>query len=112
MNKDRVRIYFNEVSNITAVCTSLHIDSNENNEGLVIGMTYKVTHIGVLRSKTDVMLEEFGMRRFNALCFELYENGVPLNDNYTQNPRFFAPILRDFYRNTRPGYIEALEKSF
>jgi len=110
MHKDRLKYHFIEVSNITAVCTSLHIDSNENNEGLVIGKSYKVTHIGVRTSHTDVLLEEFGLRRFNSTCFDLYENGVPLGNDYVMDPRFFSLELRKFYKCTKPGLMEELEK--
>lgn len=106
--EEYIKKYLNEVDNLTAVCKQLFSCHGDDCSGLEIGKTYQVTHIGVLRSKTNIMLKEFGERTFSATCFELFENGVPLEESYTRNPRFIAPYLRKMYKSSRPGYLEEL----
>ena len=107
--KDDIKEYFNEVrTEITAVCRSVHSWAGDNCSGLEIGKTYHVSHIGVLRSKTNIILEEFGEREFNSTGFDLYENGVFIDHSYTKDARFWAPHLRKLYKDARPGYMEEI----
>lgn len=108
MTEDYIEEYFNEVSTeITAVCCTVHSCASEDFSGLEIGKTYHVTHIGVQRSMTNIMLKEFANREFNSTCFDIFENGVSINENYTRDPRFIAPYLRRMYRRL-PGFLESL----
>jgi predicted nucleotidyltransferase len=105
--KDDIKEYFNEVrTEMTAVCRSVHSWAGDDCSGLEIGKTYHVSHIGVLRSKTNIMLKEFGNKRFNSTCFDLFENGESIDNSYTDDPRFLAPYLRRMYRSSRHDYIE------
>ena len=98
--KDDIKEYFNEVrTEMTAVCRSVHSWAGDDCSGLEIGKTYHVSHIGVLRSKTNIMLKEFGNKRFNSTCFDLFENGESIDNSYTDDPRFLAPYLRNMYRS-------------
>ena len=110
--EEYIKKYFNEVSSITAVCKSLTSWTADECSGLEIGKTYGVSHIGVLRSATDIMLKEFGYRKFNSTCFEIFENGVSIDKYYTKDPRFFAPYLREMYKSIRPGYCETYMKEY
>lgn len=78
MTEDRLQNDFNEVENLTAVCKSNSSWPGEEYPELKIGETYHVTHIGVFRSSTIIILEEFGMKEYNSTCFDLYEGGKPL----------------------------------
>lgn len=93
-NLDR---FFNEVENITAVCTCDISNMGVEYPELEIGKTYQVSHIGVQKSYTLVRIEGLD-RRFYSDCFDLYENGKPLKEYY-DDPRFLAPYLRN--RNKR-----------
>lgn len=88
---------FNEVSNLTAKClrniSKLWV--YEEYPELEIGKTYDVSHIGVYRSSTMIVLREFGDKQYNACCFEIFENGESLGRKYTQDRRFWAPYLRN-----------------
>lgn len=89
--------YFNEVSCLTAKCLRNKSESwvYEDYSELEIGKTYKVTHIGVFRSFTRIMLEGFGDKVYNSVCFEIFENGKSLGKRYTKELRFWAPYLRN-----------------
>lgn len=93
---------YNEVSGLTAKCTekeSWYPVRKEYPE-LEIGRTYKVSHIGVFRSYTRVVLTDFGDKEYDAGCFELFENGELMDDRkYTQDLRFWAPYLRERFGN-------------
>ena len=108
--------YFNEVSTLTAVCRSNITWSGKEYPELEEGKTYQVSHIGVLRSSSHIMLKgfedtEFEHRDYIAQCFDIYENGEPIGERYTDDPRFWAPYLRDFYRKHSINFItENLEK--
>ena len=107
--EDEIKEYFNEVrTEMTAVCRSVHSWAGDDCSGLEIGKTYHVSHIGVLRSKTNIMLKEFSNREFDSTCFELFENGASIDKLYTRDPRFLAPYLRRMYRSSCPDYIESL----
>lgn len=108
---DYIKEYYNEVSTLTAICQSVDSWAGDDCTGLEIGKTYHVSHIGVLRSSTNIMLQEFPGREFNSTCFELYENGVSIDKCYAHIPRFFAPHLRKLYKSSRPGLIERLIES-
>lgn len=71
------------------------------------------------------MLKEFPGRKYNAICFDLYENGEACRDKYTRDPRFWAPYLRKWYRvdfplrhkknieeKAIPAHLRSIEKQF
>ena len=92
---------FNEVNTLTAICRRNYIFKGEcEYQELKIGKRYHITHISVLRSSTDIMLSEFGHKEFNSVCFDIYENGKIIE--YTQDPRFWAPYLREMYLDCEP----------
>ena len=106
LNKD-----FNEVDNITAVCRSNSSYYRGEYPELEIGKAYKVTHIGVFRSRTDLLLEGFGYKDYNSVCFDLYENGEPLGQNYTKDFRFLAPYLKEMLKHSNPvRYAERMKE--
>lgn len=91
------REYYNEVSCLTAKCIRDKSESwvYEDYPELEKGKTYKVTHIGVFRSFTRIMLEGFGDKEYNSVCFEIFENGKSIDKRYTKDVRFWAPYLRN-----------------
>ena len=95
---------FNEVNTLTAVCLKNVFDFFHHYDypELEVGKTYKVTHIGVFRSFTRIMLSGFGNKEYNSACFEIFENGESINKKYTGDPRFEAPYLREKYH---PGLL-------
>ena len=102
IDEKRLKEDFNEVNNLTAVCRHTISWADGEYPELKTGKTYKVTHIGVFRSRTDIMLEEFGHKDYNSCCFDLYENGVPLGNEYTRDFRFLAPYLKEMIRRSNP----------
>lgn len=105
---ERIQKYFNKVDTLSAVCRSISSWAHGDYPELEIGKTYKVSHIGVLRSSTNIMLTDFPSKEYNTSCFDILENGIPCK--YTDDPRFFAPVLRE---NTiirkSPKYLRAIE---
>ena len=97
--------YFNKVDTLTAVCRTNSSWSRGEQPELEVGKTYKISHIGVLRSCTNIRLSEFGDNEYNSTCFDLYENGIALGHSHTKDPRFFAPYLRKRYRERNPFYF-------
>ena len=97
--------YFNKVDTLTAVCRTNSSWSRGEQPELEIGKTYKVSHIGVLKSCTNIRLAGFGNKEYNSTCFDLYENEINLDHRYTKDPRFFAPYLRNRYRERNPFYF-------
>ena len=95
---------YNEVNTLTAVCLKKVFDFHHHYDypELEVGKTYKVTHIGVFRSFTRIMLSGFGNKEYNSVCFEIFENGESINKKYTRDPRFEAPYLREKYH---PGLL-------
>lgn len=87
---------YNEVSCLTAKCLRNKSESwvHEDYSELEIDKTYKVTHIGVFRSFTLIMLEGFGDKEYNSVCFEIFEDGKSIDKRYTKDVRFLAPYLR------------------
>ncbi len=101
---------FNEVENMTAICRQKSSWLQEYPE-LEIGKTYKVTHIGVFRSSTQILLEGFGHKDYNPLSFDLYENDVPLGHEYTRDFRFLAPYLKERIKLLNPvRYAELMKE--
>ena len=90
---------FNEVNTLTAVCLKKVFDFYHHYDypELEVGKTYKVTHIGVFRFFTRIMLSGFGNKEYNSVCFEIFENGESINKKYARDPRFEAPYLREKY---------------
>lgn len=94
---------YNEVSDLTAKCIekeSWYPVQKEYPE-LEIGKIYKVSHIGVFRSFTRVVLAEFGDKEYSAGCFELFENGESIDRTCTNDRRFWAPYLREWLANRK-----------
>ena len=90
---ERIQKYFNKVDTLSAVCRSKSNWAHGDYPELEIGKTYKVSHIGVLRSSTNIMLTDFPSKEYNTSCFDILENGILCK--YTDDPRFFAPVLRE-----------------
>lgn len=95
--EEHLKYYFNEVKNLTAFCRSNKCYLRGEYPELEIGMTYKVTHIGVLRSSTKIMLSGFEGREYNASCFDIMENGVNIDNVLAKDNRFLAPYLRSMF---------------
>ena len=91
---------FNEVSTLTAVCTSRNSLYGGEYTELEIGKRYQISHIGVLRSTTIIMLSEFGYKEYNSMCFDIYENGKIIE--YRSDTRFWAPYLRVMFLDCNP----------
>lgn len=87
---------YNEVSTLTAKCVEKETwyPVQKDYPELEIGKTYQVSHIGVFRSFTRIILIDFGDKEFDAGCFELFENGESIERTYTDERRFWAPYLR------------------
>ena len=100
---EHIKKNFNEVDNITAICRRNSLSDIYSYPELEIGKTYNVTHIGVFRSFTRIMLSGFEDKEYNSVCFEIFENGESIDKKYTKEFRFFAPYLREIYnkRNKR-----------
>lgn len=107
MTEEEIQQYYNEIDTLTAVCRTNSSWARGEYPELKIGETYKVSHIGVLRSSTNIMLKEFPGKEYNSTCFDIYENGVFCDYSYTRDPRFWAPYLRKLYRMRNPPYFEA-----
>ena len=88
---------YNEVNTLTAVCKKNVYDfyTHEDYPELEVGKSYQVTHIGVFRSFSKIMLNGFGNKEYRAACFEIFENGESIDKKYTQDQRFWAPYLRE-----------------
>ena len=99
---------YNEVNTLTAVCKKnvYNFYTHEDYSELEIGKTYQVTHIGVFRSSTSIMLDGFGNKAYKAVCFEIFENGESINEKYTQEQRFWAPYLREMQKKYNSGTSE------
>ncbi len=101
-----IRKYFNEVCTLTAVCRSNSSWLKGEYPELEIGKTYNVTHISVQKSASYIILSEFGTDRYYlAGCFEIYENGMPIDKLYVHDLRFLAPYYRRLWGQRNPGYI-------
>ena len=103
VDERRLVLDFNEVDNMTAVCRENSSYRRGEYPELEVGKVYKVTHIGVFRSKTDLLLEGFGYKDYNSTCFDLYENGEPLGQAYTRDFRFLAPYLKERLKLLNPA---------
>ena len=90
---------FNEVNTLTAVCKSRNSLYGGEYTELEIGKRYQISHIGVLRSSTIIMLSEFGHKEYNSVCFDIYENDEIIE--YRSDTRFWAPYLRDMYLGSK-----------
>lgn len=125
MTEEEIQRYFNEVDTMTAVCRTNSCWARGEYPELKIGKTYQVSHIGVLRSSSDIMLREIPGKKYITACFDLYENGEACGDNYVRDPRFWAPYLRECYRMefsrrhekgmekiAIPAHLKNIEKEF
>lgn len=69
--------YFNKVEGLTAVCRTNNEIFRGDAPELEVGKEYHVSFFSVLRSSSDVILEEFGTDyEFNSTLFDYYLNGV------------------------------------
>lgn len=103
--EEYIKKYFNKVETMTAVCKTNSSWVHGDHPELEIGKIYQVSHIGVLRSNTLIRLAEFGSNEYASTCFELFENGKSIDRSLTQDPRFWAPYLRNDYREGDPDAI-------
>ena len=94
--EDYIKEHFNKVDTITAKYVSNESWADGIKDELEEGKIYKVSYISVLRSSTQIMLDEFGTKEFNSVLFEIFENGKPVN--YTKDSRFLAPYLRQYQK--------------
>ena len=99
-DSDYIKKTFNEVNTLTAVCKSRDSLYGGEYTELEIGKRYQISHIGGLRSSTIILLLEFGLKEFNSVCFDIYENGEIIK--YRSDTRFWAPYLRDMYLDCNP----------
>ena len=86
---------FNEVNTLTVVCKSRNSLYGGEHTELEIGKRYQISHIGVLRSTTLIMLSEFGHKEYNSAFFDINENGEIIE--YRRDTRFWSPYLRDMF---------------
>lgn len=98
-NNDYIKKTFNEVNTLTAVCKSRNSLYGGEITELEIGKKYQISHIGVLRSSTIIMLSEFGHNEYNSVYFDIYENGEIIE--YRSDTRFWAPYLRAMFLNCK-----------
>ena len=98
-DNDYIKNTFSEVSTLTAVCKSCTSGNGCEYKELEIGKRYQISHIGVLRSSTIIMLSEFGHKEYNSVCFDIYENDEIIE--YRSDTRFWAPYLRDMYLGSK-----------
>lgn len=91
------KINFNEVGTLTAKCKSNECQwpIQEDYPELEIGKTYDVSHIGVFRSYPQIILSDFDDKQYSSACFDLFENGEPLDRRFADDQRFWAPYLRE-----------------
>ena len=114
MDEEYIKYYYNKVDTLTAICQSTSSWAHGEYSELEEGRMYTVTHIGILRSMTRIMLAEFPGKEYNAGCFELYENGEPYRCKFGKaykniiDVRFWAPYLRQMWGHDFP---ERFEKS-
>lgn len=100
--EEYIEYNYNTVESLTAVCISTECWARGEYSDLEIGKTYKVTHIGVYKSLTKIMLAEFPGKEYNSGCFDIFENDMLMKHDYTQDPRFWAPYLRRKYKERNP----------
>ena len=111
LDKEEIRRYYNEVENMTGVCVRNTSWPRGVYPELELGKTYKVSHVGVLRSQSLVMVEEFPGKEYNSMCFDLYENNEPMEDEFVHDFRLLAPYLKGYYRDASVyGYSVQMEE--
>ena len=101
MTEQDLKYYYNKVEGFTAVCKSTQSWLRGNYDELEVGKTYRVTHIGVQRSCTEVVLEEFPDKDYLAGVFDLYRNGERIGEHTLSEKQYLAPYLRERYRQNR-----------
>lgn len=104
--EEYIEKYFNKVNTLTAICRSTSTWAHGEYQELEIGKTYHVSYIGVLRSSSNIMLDDYGDKVYKVGCFDLCENGEPIGRKYTKDPRYLAPYLREMMRADRYPYFE------
>lgn len=123
MTEQELKRYYNEAFNITARCHFNKCWARGEYPELEIGKLYHVSHIGVLSSITSIMLAEHPMQEYNSSCFQLFENGEPFAKDYTEDPRFWAPYIREESRGciefdkqietvAIPAHLRSIEKEY
>ncbi len=111
MTEQYIKSHYNKVDTLTAVCHATSSWTHGEYTELEIGKTYKITHIGILRSSTNIMLAEFPGKEYNADCFELFENGKPgISSKHANRKafdvRFWAPYLREMWGHDFPDRLQ------
>lgn len=105
-SEEYIKENYNEVNTLTAVCKTKSCWPHHEYPELEIGKTYHVTHIGVLRSSSHIMLAEFCRKEFEASCFELFEDGRSIGYYFVYDNRFMAPYLRKMRLKDYPNFLE------
>lgn len=90
--REYIKDNFNEVDTLTAVFKGCNSFVRCDYKELKVGKRYHISHIGVLRSSTYIILYGFGYNQYNSACFDVYENGEIIE--YTKDTRFWAPYLK------------------
>ena len=106
LSEEYIKEHFNVVSTLTAVCKSQGYWPHHEYPELEVGKTYHVTHIGVLRSSSYIMLAEFGLKQYESSCFDLFENGRFIGYYFVYDNRFTAPYLRKIQLEINPHSLE------
>ena len=110
VDKQELAEEFNEVSGITTICRSTLDPIRGDHPELEVGKEYEVTHAGVLRSCSYIILKDHSNRKYGTELFDIYENGRPLScDEFCREGRFLAPYLRRMYR-TGERYVSKVEE--
>jgi hypothetical protein len=48
-----------------------------------------------IRSYTQIILSDFDDEQYSSACFDLFENGEPLDRRFADDQRFWSPYLRE-----------------
>lgn len=99
MTEQDLNYYYNKVDGFTAVCKSTQSWLRGEYTELEVGKTYRVTHIGMQRSCTEIILEDFPDKDFLAGVFDLFRYGKPFPEDSLSEKQYLAPYLRDRYRD-------------
>ena len=110
VDKQELAEEFNEVNGITAICRSTLDRIRGDHPELEVGKEYEVTHFGVLRSSSYIIVKGHDGKKYGAQLYDIYDNGRLLSpDEYCHDGRFLAPYLRRLHR-TGEHYITMVEE--
>lgn len=79
------------MEHITAKCIRKSTIAGDFYPELELGNTYKVVKAYADCNLTLLIFEEFPLKEFNSVCFDIYDNEERL-DYYWDDPRFQTPI--------------------